>query len=88
MAPTFDGPLEEHLAAAAGHDPVVAPGGLVRTHQADLVCLPAGLGLAWHCRAAVLCRPGGRAERRRREGEENEITCVTKKKPCVNIKAV
>lgn len=80
VRPTFDSPLEEHLAAAAGYDPVVAPRGLVGAHQADLVRLPAGLGLARHRRTAGLSRPGRRAEmsteterEREREGREKYV---------------
>lgn len=35
-APTFHCPFEEHFAAATRQDTVVAPGGLVGAHQAEL----------------------------------------------------
>lgn len=63
VRPTFNSPLKEHLAAAAGDDPVVASRGLVRTHQTDLVRLPARLGLTRHCRTDGLSRSGWRAEK-------------------------
>lgn len=44
MSPTFNGPLEEDLAASAGEDSIVAARSLVRTHQADLMGWTAVLG--------------------------------------------
>lgn len=79
---TFDGPLKEHLAAAAGHDPVVASRGLVRTNQTDFMRLPAGLGLARHGRTAGLSCFGRRADMRpekekgRKEKNIHEDECT------------
>lgn len=79
VRPTFHSPLEEHLAAAAGHDPVVASRGLVRTHQTDLMSLPAGLGLDRQGRAAGLGGSGRRAEMYTGGGEKimfRQVSCM------------
>ena len=64
-AHTFHGPLEEHLAAAAGHHTIVAARGLVRAHQACLV------GRAhWLHRTTSLYCSGGWAVRETHREEE------------------